>query len=474
MTPNATGAAGAAPLESSTSLGAAASVRVEARKLVAKAHVDGRSLQLEDVQAQLCEHGCSIDEELGIERALEDARFSPEHHAMEAGGDLLRELRPKERGELFGRIVTEQVSEQDDPRARWAAEVIAMAGDREHRIGWLRHYGDVPKDAPEKAPLRFQFVDLAAIAQGKLEPPAVLHEGLIVEGKVNWLSGHPGNGKTTLAMWAAMQHMEAGGHVIWLDSENGALSATRRLIAVGVKEDALAERLHYVGFPALSADVEGFEPIRAALEDYPRALVVFDSASKALSQAGLSEDSNDDATKWTTNIVIPAREAGATVIVVDHVPKGATRSTPYPRGAGAKLADTDAHWYVEAAERFDREHAGKLQLTNHKDREGVLAPELYFDVGDGEGRLPITAAKAEGSPGSGLDDAVIATLAKHAPAEDDAISQNQVEKLADGRASEIRAALKRLANDPRAPAKVKTGPNHSLLYWHEDDGGKTV
>lgn len=356
-----------------------------------------------------------------------------------------------------------------DPRLKAAAEYVGGLHGAERQRALKQLQLIVP---PDDGARRFEFVDLGLLAAGGLQPPDVLHNGVIVEGRINWLSGHPGHGKTTLAMYIAVEHMEAGGHVLWIDWENGQLSATRRLIAVGAKLDQLAkgpeQRFHYVPFPTLAADSSGFEPIRAALEDYPGALVVFDSASKALSTAGISEDSNEDATKWTTSIVMPTREAGATVIVIDHVPKSATRHTPYPRGAGAKLADTDVHWYVEASERFDRQTAGVLRLTNHKDREGVLAPELWFRVGDGEGNLPITPMDAADDSGrSGLRAAIIAALQEHAPDAEHAISQSQAVGLVPFNQHAVRAELRVLADDPSQPVRVRPGDRNSLLYSFE-------
>jgi hypothetical protein len=361
------------------------------------------------------------------------------------------------------------------PQLTAAAEYLGKLHGQDRHQALQRMLLLVP-ESPEDGRPRFQFVNLADIAAGSVEPPSVLHDGVIVQGRINWLSGHPGNGKTTLAMHIAVEHMEAGGHVLWLDWENGAGSATRRLIAVGVKLDMLAGQFHYVSFPLLNADGEGFEPIRAFLEEHPGALVVFDSASKALSHAGLGEDSNEEATRWTTNIVIPTREAGATVIVVDHVTKAATRSTPYPRGAGAKLADTDVNWYVEASERFDRDHAGRIRLTNHKDREGVLAAELQFAIGDGQGGLPITPVEAGQDTGvSGLRSAVVAALAEHSSPEKP-LSQRQVEGLVAGDNTRIRDELRRLAADPSAPVQVRPGSRNSLLYWFEESetGGLDV
>lgn len=86
---------------------------------------------------------------------------------------------------------------------------------------------------------------------------------------------------------------------------------------------------------------------------------------------------------------MPLRRLGATVAVIDHVPKGATRGTPYPRGAGSKLADTEVAWFVEAVEAFSQSQSGELLLTRQKDRNGVLPQDVRLSIGDGLGNLPV-------------------------------------------------------------------------------------
>ena len=160
-----------------------------------------------------------------------------------------------------------------------------------------------------------------------------------------------------------------------------------RMLAVGASVEELRERFHYVPSPRIDAAPEGFEAVAAALRQWPGALIVFDSASKALSVAGLSEDSNDDATRWTTQLVMPIRAHGGTALVIDHRAKNA-RGSGYARGASAKLADTDVHWGLKRTRTFARDVAGEVELTRHKDREGCLPERVVLSVGDGRGGLP--------------------------------------------------------------------------------------
>lgn len=259
---------------------------------------------------------------------------------------------------------------------------------------------DVLPPLPEAEPRRsrMQFVDLAETVAGEIEPAVVLHDGIIIENGVTVLAGHPGEGKTTLAQHQTMKAMQEGRTLIWLDWENGVRSYARRLQAVGsglgLSRDEIAdlvgERLLYAPFQQIAASPEGFELLAEVIDLCPEPpIIVFDSLAKGLMQNGMSEDSNDDVTRWAVSLLLPAKERGATVVVIDHVAKAATRSEPYARGAGGKLADVDGQWYVEAHEPFSRDHKGKLLLTNHKNREGVLAQRLAFSIGDGQGAIPI-------------------------------------------------------------------------------------
>jgi AAA domain len=320
--------------------------------------------------------------------------------------------------------------------------------------------------APRAARPTIRFEDdFADVLSGDTPPPEQLVPGLIVADAVNWFGGHPKQGKTTIVLWAGLELMRAGRHVVWFDWENGKRRVARRLKDLGAEEELVRERFHYAYRPVIEADLNGLQRVEEALGRWPGAFVVFDSAGKALSTAGLNEDSNTETLRWTTTVVIPTRDAGATVGVVDHVPKGATRSTPYPRGAGTKLADTEVMWYVEAVDPFRRTHAGRLRLTNHADRDGVLPEEVQYRIGDGAGGLPIERADPERERDD-TTERVIAALSEHAPDEEHAITANQLCKFAGGRKERVSDEAARLGRTPGAPVEHKRGPRGSVLYWH--------
>lgn len=270
---------------------------------------------------------------------------------------------------------------------------------------WCETPDDELPELPEPDPgPPIRFTPLAEAVGAHIEPAVVLYDGVLIAEATTLLSGHPGHGKTTVVQHQTFKAMQEGRHVVWFDWENGVKSYARRLQAIALgaglsREEAAAlvmERLHYAPFEPLTPDEDGRSILEATIEFYPEPpVIVFDSMSKALLYAGYDEDSNSEATQWFANLATPARELGATVVVIDHVAKSATRKTGYSRGAGAKAADVDAHWYVETTEDFNRDTPGKLLLTNEKDREGVLAHRLAFKVGDGQGALPLTPTVVE-------------------------------------------------------------------------------
>ena len=317
------------------------------------------------------------------------------------------------------------------------------------------------------ADLGLSYVDLVALDEESAPPVTV--PGLLVAGQAHWYMGHPESGKSTLALHAAHEVMKLGLHVVWIDWEMGARQAKRRARAVGVSDDLLSDQFHYTAFPAEFNTGAGTARLLHDLERWPGSLVVLDSCSKALSAAGLDENSPTDATKWTTSVVLPLREAGATLLVIDHVSKSATRSQPYPRGAGSKLADTDVALFIEATRKFSRARSGELAVTKQKDREGVLPDGTQrYSIGDGQGGLPIERLDDESDPSDARDDArcraraeVGALLRRH---DGDELTTNQVCQLINAKREYVRQSLAELAADAAEPYTARPGPNNSVRY----------
>lgn len=231
---------------------------------------------------------------------------------------------------------------------------------------------------------------------GNLPEPEVLVDDLIYTEGVHLVSGHPGCGKTTIVQHMAHIAMRDGGHCIWLDYEAGARGTVRRLLNLGIAKELIRTNFHYSPWP-----VAAEKYLAGVAAQYPGALIVIDSMSKALAAAGISENANDEVTGWTVQVVKACKDHALPIVIIDHVAKAGTGQ--YSRGAGAKLADVDVHWGVVKTSDFNRERSGTIEIHQHKDREGYLPFTTWWRVGDGHGALDV--ARLEGPPDPDDDDA---------------------------------------------------------------------
>ncbi len=108
-------------------------------------------------------------------------------------------------------------------------------------------------------------------------------------------------------------------------------------------------------------------------------LVVFDSLADFLAASGVDENSNTDVSLWFSRVVRPLKDAGISVLILDHTPK----DSEGPRGAGAKKAKVDVLWIQKVTQKFNREKTGEITLKLSKDREGWLPKTAKFSMGGG-------------------------------------------------------------------------------------------
>jgi AAA domain len=340
--------------------------------------------------------------------------------------------------------------------------------------------------APERARGLKLESDLATLARGEREAPRQVVDALLVERRIHLFIGHPANGKTTLAMFAALQHMVAGGDVLWIDWEETPDDFVDKALAVGITPDQLDAQMHYAWKPDLQANAEGTADLLATIEkikaphdgddDHPGVLVVFDSMDMALTIAGFDPDNRGESTKWAHHLTHPAKAAGATVIVIDAPTKNGTEKNPYPAGAGSKLFQADAAWYVKAASPFKRDQIGQVEVirpAGGKERTGTLPERLLYEIGDAHGGLPLTRLEVDedGDVGDRRDTAtrrnVAKTLRKHT-SPDKKISGRQVDQNTKGKHAAIADALKELVADPSEPY-FSEPRGAGTVYWFDSD-----
>lgn len=305
--------------------------------------------------------------------------------------------------ERYERVVI--ATDADEGGERGAANVRALRPDAVRLVppakDWCAIEGDVFPELPRSVDdgtqriggILFETLDL----ETSDPDPNILVDDLLYGAGVHIISGHPGGGKTTVAMHLAIDVMAGGGHVAWLDYETNRRQAKRRLEDCGCSATLAAERFHYARFP-----LEAETHLAELAAHWPHVLVVVDSMSKALSAAGIDENSATEVTSWTTKVVQAVKAHDLPFIIIDHSAKS-TKDTRYSRGSGSKLADADVHLRVETNAPFNRERVGALTLHLEKDRDGFLPFETWWEIGDGKGKLPLL--RLDSPPAEGDADA---------------------------------------------------------------------
>lgn len=259
-----------------------------------------------------------------------------------------------------------------DPAARAAIRIVPPLPDSE-------------EPAPSWAP-----VDLTDILAGNWDPPrpTILARAdgpaMFYPATVNYVIGEPESGKSWVGLLACAEQIRAGRHAMFLDFESDAGSVVTRLQAIGVDNDAIAERFHYVrptsplgsfsrDGSAISAAGEQ-QAFRELLELADGcAVAVFDGVTEAMAVHGLNPLDNSDVARIHRLCWRPFADHGCALVVVDHVVKSADGRGRWPIGAQHKLAlVSGAAYSVEPFTPFGIGRTGKAALTVVKDRPGQV------------------------------------------------------------------------------------------------------
>jgi hypothetical protein len=214
------------------------------------------------------------------------------------------------------------------------------------------------------------------------------------KGQVNWLFGDPESGKTWVCLACVVEALLAGLRVLVVDLDhNGPASTVARLLALGAPEDKLRDpgKFRYcepedrTELVQVVKDCKTFRP----------AVAVVDSVGELLPLYGANSNSSDEFTVVHTNVLKPLAKAGAAVLAVDHLAKGADSRAHGPGGTAAKRrAIGGVSIRVKSTVAFTPGHGGEALLTINKDRHGGV--RAHCPVGDREpvvGRFKLRAFK---------------------------------------------------------------------------------
>lgn len=234
-----------------------------------------------------------------------------------------------------------------------------------------------------------RFTDVAALLSGGLpDPPKPLlltrddGHALLYAGQVNNLFGDAETGKTWIALAAVSEAAKANRRVVFIDIDhNGAESVAARLLAMGVSVGYLSdpERFRFVE-PEDRADLLD---IVAFLKVWRPAVAVVDSIGELLPLLGRKSNDPDDFTAAHSDVLKPLAQAGAAVVVIDHLAKNTESRAAGPTGTAAKRrAIGGASIRVTVKDQFAPGHGGAAWLTVNKDRHGGV--RAHCPTGDRE------------------------------------------------------------------------------------------
>jgi hypothetical protein len=222
------------------------------------------------------------------------------------------------------------------------------------------------------------------------EPEPIGSGGIIYAPALIWVMGEPASGKSFLCLKWALDVMDAGKSVVWLDEEAGPGDTVLKLRTLGATDQQLKKQFKYLPPENRSLQIEALE-LRQFVEDNKPGLIVMDSAAALLANADINENDNSPVGAFMNKAVLPlVKELEIPTIVIDHKTKNNVNSS-YARGASSKLGVVDLALNVDLKVSFSKEQSGSFEVKVNKDRAGIHAKDkswqVQVDVNDGNVRL---------------------------------------------------------------------------------------
>lgn len=311
------------------------------------------------------------------------------------------------------------------------------------------------------------YTDIAALLDGTLpEPPQPClltrtdGRALFYPGRVNSLFGDPENGKTWVALAAIVEALRAARKVLLIDLDhNGAEAIVAHLLMLGAPIAALRNPDQFRHCEPDDAK-QITQVVNESLQWRP-AVAVIDSLGELLPVLGCKSNDDDEYTIANGRVLQPLANAGAAVIVIDHLAKNITSRAIGQGGAVAKrraLGGTAIR--VKTGRQFVPGKGGTAHLTVNKDRHGQvrrhcpsverepLAGTFVMDPPDESGAIGWRVLPPlEPSTTSGLEDKTSEILAAARQLDASTFSAKDV-------------ALQHFPNDPPTTSQIKQATYH--------------
>jgi len=337
---------------------------------------------------------------------VEDLRISQE---LEQVGDskaisyLLNINAPIENAKDNAKILRELSKKRDQAAtARRVADTISSGGDPSDDLNkFTQSQSEEDTDG---------WADLGGIVENifngthtKLEPSLLKRDDgncLLYEARLNMVAAPPESAKSWLSKYTAVQCMLQGKVTVYLDCEEStAETCAERMVSIarglGVSDETLkswtsgplmedgsrdmSKRLFFYRAMPQGITSKSRAQVLRLVRERNVTFLVLDGLAAAMSAANLEEDRAKDVNMFLNAHIWAFVQAGAGVLVVDHVTKssGGQHNTRFqnasPRGSGAKLAAVSgAAIMVNATVPGSAWTDGRYEIYVVKDRPGRI------------------------------------------------------------------------------------------------------
>lgn len=200
-------------------------------------------------------------------------------------------------------------------------------------------------------------------------------------GRVNFIVGRRGCGKTWLAMLTVAQVLDAGGSALYFDFEDNYSLFAERMADIGVDIATPKGEGRFVYLNAFETNLVNLPAFVARVGKFD--LVVFDVINRMISRLGGSPDVGNEESIWLSdNLFDPIADHDTAVLVLDHPnKKGQAKDAEVEAlnpGGGSMKGNNASGVMVgmRAVRPFTRKDpAGHIKLFCLKDRTGFFADE---------------------------------------------------------------------------------------------------
>lgn len=248
-------------------------------------------------------------------------------------------------------------------------------------------------DAPPASTLAGQAIDLSTrmgnVPEPEFLPSERLGEKLLYEGVSALVAGHKKSGKSLVMTVQAVDLLNVGRHVVYLDQENGEDIFAERLQALRANKTAVAERFHYVPFPKLPPLDQFRGELERIANQWPDSWVVIDSLRTLMAYYKLDPNKDTDVEQFLGKVMGAVKSADCaplTVMTIDHSNRTTKDGDEFAAaGSFAKPASVDTVYYFEKLERFSVYDEGTVKLRTVDDRRGRLDEVRHYTIG-GQGK----------------------------------------------------------------------------------------